>query len=301
MHMPVGRPAKQQSVSTAQHRREAMLRAVETLAAGTVDRVERHYVIERELADRLRHSTPDERLHLYQDVYDLLFQQVPDHPLVTPDIEERERVVATQTAFLSQLMPAGGVFMEVGSGDGRLSIAMASHAGTVHAVDVSTEISKCAIFPANCRFVLSTGCRIPVEPNSVHLAFSDQLMEHLHPDDAVVQLREIYAALAPQGIYLAFTPNRLSGPHDVSKFFDDDARGFHLKEYTTWELRQLLQTVGFRKVYVPMQIRGRARLVPSGPVAAIERAIGWTPRRVRRSLTLHRPMKRFLGRIAAVK
>lgn len=61
-------------------------------------------------------------------------------------------------------------------------------------------------------------------------------MEHLHPDDAYEQLQEIYNALIPGGIYICITPNRLSGPHDVSQYFDSIATGFHPKEYTTVEM-----------------------------------------------------------------
>jgi SAM-dependent methyltransferase len=278
-----------------------VVRAIETVVGGVLEGVQRHYVIERELADRLRNSTRSERLHLYQELYDLLFQRVPDHPMVTPDLELRNQVVASQLAFLRQLLPKSGVFMEVGAGDFRLAIAMAPHVRAAFAVDVSLEISRQAVFPENCHFVLSTGCDIAVPPGSVTLAFSDQLMEHLHPADAIEQLQQIYQALAPGGIYVLQTPNRLSGPHDVSKYFDTSATGFHLKEYTSWELAATLRSAGFRRVYVPVQIRGHARLVPAEPICAMERAVAWAPRRLCRSVVTRKPWKKVLGRIAAVK
>ena len=114
---------------------------------------------------------------------------MPDHPLVTPDLELRQRVVESQLKFLRPLLPADGVFMEVGAGDCRLAIAMAARVRQVVAVDVSAEISKQILFPPNCQFIISAGCQIPVAPGSVTLAFSDQLMEHLHPEDALIQLR----------------------------------------------------------------------------------------------------------------
>jgi SAM-dependent methyltransferase len=268
---------------------------------GTFESIQHHYDVEQKLADRLRHSTPAERLYLYQEMYDLLFQQVPDHPLVTPDLELRQRVVRSQFAFLQPLIPADGVFMEVGAGDCRLAIAMAARARQVIAIDVSAEISKEITFPSNCEFVVSTGCQIPVAPESVTLAFSDQLMEHLHPDDALIQLRQIYSALSLGGMYVFFTPNRLSGPHDVSKYFDTSATGLHLKEYTTWELYSILRAAGYRSVYVPFQVRGSVRFVPAGLICAMERVVAMTPRPLRRGVVLRRPMKKMLGRIAAVK
>ncbi len=39
-----------------------------------------HYEVEKELADRLRHATREERRILYGTVYDELYQRVPHHP-----------------------------------------------------------------------------------------------------------------------------------------------------------------------------------------------------------------------------
>ncbi|MCC7125977.1 MAG: class I SAM-dependent methyltransferase [Acidobacteria bacterium] len=272
-----------------------------TIAATDRHRVQHHYQVERALADRLRTSTRAERLHLYRELYDELFQQVPGHPLMQPDRALRERVVAAQLAFLRPMISPGSVFMELGAGDCRLSAAMAPHVRTVYAVDVSAEITKQTTLPANCHLVISDGCTVPVPEGSVSLAFSDQLMEHLHPADAVEQLREIHRALAPGGVYVLFTPNRLSGPHDVSKYFDVVATGFHLKEYTTGELARALRQAGFSRVHVPLHGRGGVARFPSGPISAIERAVDWTPRRVSHWVAAHQPFKKFLGRVAAVK
>jgi hypothetical protein len=73
-------------------------------------------------------------------------------------------------------------------------------------------------------------------------------MEHLHPDDAEEQLRNIYQALSPGGSYICITPNRLSGPHDTSQYFDHVATGWHLKEYSVSELYALFRAVGFSKI-----------------------------------------------------
>ena len=110
------------------------------------------------------------------------------------------------------------------------------------------------------------------------LAYSFQVMEHIHPDDALEQLRNLFAALAPGGSFFCVTPNRLNGPHDVSKFFDLEARGFHLKEYTITELEALFREVGFRKVEARLRFGGRLRAVPLGFVeglrADVERIAG---------------------------
>jgi SAM-dependent methyltransferase len=117
----------------------------------------------------------------------------------------------------------------------------------VYALDVSAEITRTDTLPANFSLILSDGTTIDVPPDSITVAYSNQLMEHLHPDDALEQLSNIYRALAPGGIYICVTPNRLTGPHDISRHFDPVATCLHLKEYTNTELMALLRRVGFRK------------------------------------------------------
>ena len=75
-------------------------------------------------------------------------------------------------------------------------------------------------------------------------------MEHLHPEDAFEQLRNIIRALAPGGRYVCITPNRLNGPHDVSSHLDREATGFHIKVYTVTELARLFRAAGFAKARV---------------------------------------------------
>ena len=76
------------------------------------------------------------------------------------------------------------------------------------------------------------------------LVFSNQLMEHLHPDDAEAELQSIFTALKPAGYYVCITPNRLTGPHDISRDFEESATGLHLKEYSTSELDSLFRRTG---------------------------------------------------------
>ena len=84
-----------------------------------------------------------------------------------------------------------------------------------------------------------------MDTNTINVVYSHQVIEHLHPDDAVTHLQEVYRVLSPGGAYICATPNRLNGPHDISKYFDREATGFHLKEYTTTELYGLFRQEGF--------------------------------------------------------
>ncbi len=43
---------------------------------------------------------------------------------------------------------------------------------------------------------------MPFDSDSIDLVISNQLMEHLHPDDAYDQLREVYRVLRDGGRYV---------------------------------------------------------------------------------------------------
>jgi SAM-dependent methyltransferase len=232
----------------------------------SLERLRAHWLIERELADRLRAASREERSWLYGSVYDELFRRVPDHPQLVwrADQAEREASTAAAHALIEHFLPPGGVFLEIGAGDCALSLRVAAAGHPVHAVEVSREIAKVDGAPANFQLLITDGREIPVRPGSVDLAYSNQLMEHLHPDDAAEQLTHIAAALRPGGRYICLTPNRLLGPADISMYFEEDtASGFHLREYSSAELRGLMRLVGFDKVEVLATLRGRARAVGS--------------------------------------
>ncbi len=194
----------------------------------TPDRLKAHYEIERELASRLRRCAPNERLGLYSVVYDELFRRVPDHPMLTRKLDANAtlRAVGSQYRLIRQFLRPETEYLEVGPGDCTLAYAVAKEVRSVHAVDVSEVISSSESRPRNFRLYLSDGVSIPVASESITFAFSNQLMEHLHPDDALTQLRNIHRALARGGTYFCITPSALSGPHDVSRFLTKSPLGF---------------------------------------------------------------------------
>lgn len=269
----------------------------------TMDQIREHYTLEKSLATRLRNSTKEERLHLYAEVYDELFSQLDHHPLVAGkrDTAAREREVADSIRFINRFTTPDSVFLEIGPGDCALSFGMAKHVQRVYAVDVSEEIMNQDDCPENCKMILSGGCDIPVPPETVTFAYSKDLMEHLHPDDAREQLEELFKALAPGGKYNCRTPNGLSGPHDVSRFFDDTPTGLHLKEYTTTELARIFRSVGFSRVTPYVWAKGHLILLPLWPVVAIEWILGFMPRSIRRGVATRLPLKRVLSRVIATK
>ena len=246
-------------------------------------RIVAHYAIERELAARLRAAPANERARVYGEVYDELFRRVPDHPQLAIDPAQRDREVSQKLRFVSRFLDRRSCLMEIGAGDCAFSLRAAPMIRRGIVVDVSQVIVSAARGTSNLEVVISDGTSLPVEPGSVDVAYSDQLMEHLHPDDALVQLANVVRAVRPGGVYICITPNRVSGPHDVSRGFDEVATGFHLREYSAQEIRTMFLTAGFTDVDFYAGGRGRYVRIPTALALSAEVAFERLPLAVRRS------------------
>jgi SAM-dependent methyltransferase len=240
----------------------------------TVDRIIAHYEIERRLADRLRAASREERPRVYSEVYSELFDSLPDHPQKRSSAETCGGRVADRIRLLAPLLGSDGNYLEIGCGNAALPMAMAPLAHEVLGLDVTDALIDYAAAPCNFRFVKTDGVDIRLPDCSVDLAHSDQLIEHLHVDDVEPQVAEIYRVLKPGGHYLCSTPNRMTGPHDISIYFDDAATGLHMKEYDYASLREVLRRAGFSSVRFPLVIRGFHLMTPPYPLLrGIERIV----------------------------
>lgn len=257
----------------------------------------RHYEIEKKLAARLRSASREERRYLYTALYDELFQQVPNHPQLLQKADSKRRLIAVsrQMLLLKRFLKPDSIFLEVGSGDSSLSREVAKYVKKVYAIDVSAEITKNEVFPQNFRLIISDGCSIPVPQGSISIAYSNNLMEHLHPEDSYDQLQNIYSALKLGGKYICITPNRISGPHDISRFFDDVATGFHLKEYTVEELSRVFAGIGFSKVHTYIGGRGIIVRFPASVIKTCERILCGLPSSLRKKISSTLPIEALLG------
>lgn len=259
------------------------------------ERLSAHYDIEKKLANRLRVSSREERGHLYASLYAELYRRVPDHPqLRQKSAAEMARKIRWQVNFLRRFIGPGTLFLEVGPGRCELALEVACRVKRVYAVDVTEVVVPPLPYPDNFLVFLSDGSHIPLRRESIHVAYSHQLMEHLHPDDAIHQMENIYQTLTPGGRYICITPNRLSGPHDISKYFDPVATGFHLKEYTTSELTPLLRQAGFSKVMLYVRVKGRFVRIPFFLIWCCEQFLSLLPDRFQKALARQFPLKHLL-------
>lgn len=262
----------------------------------TIEQLRKDYEIEKELASRLRNASKDERRVLYSSLYDEMFRRTPLHPQIinkaSPEIIEAR--VRVQMKFLRRFLKPDFIFLEIGPGDCSLSIAVTKYVHSVVGIDVSSVITNNLKLPSNFKLIVSDGSSIPVTKNSINIAYSNQLMEHLHPDDAYEQLKNVYKVLTNNGIYICSTPNKLSGPHDISKYFEKVASGFHLKEYSTCELVKLFKKAGFKSCDIYVGTKGIFVHLPYVFTWILETLLSLTPYYFRMFL-VKGPLRIFLG------
>jgi SAM-dependent methyltransferase len=146
----------------------------------------------------------------------------------------RRHLVAYETAAT---LAEGKKVIDVGCGEGYGPALLARRARKVLGVDIAPEVVEHArrqYGAENLSFRLMDVNRLEVPPQSFDLAVSLQVVEHL--PDVSGYFAEIARVLAPDGVALLSTPNRLT----ISPGSDKPRYPFHLREYTPEEFGDAL-------------------------------------------------------------
>jgi ubiquinone/menaquinone biosynthesis C-methylase UbiE len=261
----------------------------------TPEQVQEIYIQEKALAEQLLAAPRNKRSEVFLWAYDELFRRCPWHPALTEKSGlDRPDLIEHRVQKFLRLLPEPATLLnilEVGCGNGELSIGLSKHVERYVGVDVSEErikrLRKTQHETLSFRHV--EGTKMPFSDEEFDIAISMQLFEHLHPEDASVHLSEIYRVLKPGGHYFIETPNKWVGPHDISRFFSDTPEGFHLKEYSINELVTLIKESGFDRVSV---VTWWEREYSAFIARSIERIWSILPKEIRRQRTfgLHNPL-----------
>lgn len=267
----------------------------------TLEQVANHYRVEKAIADKLKRASREERKTIYATMYDELFEQVPDHPRLTKRKSDALTTQANQAklAIVRRHLAPSMTLLEFACGDCRFAFEASRHAGHVYGVDISDQRNPDDGLPDNFELIVYDGYDLSViADDSVDLVFSDQLIEHFHPEDTRLHFELALKKLKPGGRYVFRTPHWLSGPHDVSRFFSDVPQGFHLKEWTVREIRAMLLEAGYSRFEAYWNAREHTIALPCAYFAAYEALVGRLPKKHTRRFT-----KYFLPSIcgAAIK
>ncbi len=266
-------------------------------------RVVRQYICEINLSNKLRNANDTERLGLYSKVYDDFFKSQPDHPMVKRTknkVYSRDRS-KRHASLIRRFSKSTDIILEIGCGDCGTSIELSKYCKKVIGVDVTRELKESKL-PYNFNFQLSDGVSINTKESSVNIVYSNMLIEHLHPKDAKTQTKNAYKVLKKGGMYICSTVHKYFGPADVSLYFENTPKGFHLKEYSNFELYKLFKKCGFSKMWLYTGIRRHPIKLPIYFSIFIEFILGSFPYEIRKKLSQQTIFRKFInGQFIAIK
>lgn len=242
------------------------------------EELQKQYLFEKELAEKLKNSSKDERKNLYSQIYN----DFENKKFETSPPQNTSKKVNYRLKLVKKFTDPTKSLIEIGAGNCNFAIEIAKYVKNVIAIDVIDSPIKET--PENYKYIRFDGFNIPTEPKSIDIAISDQVMEHIHEDDALDQLKNIYNCIKDSGKYICFTPNKTTGPWDISRHFDNEATGLHLKEYTYQEMSTLLKKVGFKKSEFYIGFKGHYLKAPTQILILLEKLFSKIPDRLRKFL-----------------
>jgi SAM-dependent methyltransferase len=219
-----------------------------------------HWGLEKSLRDELLASSAQNRWEVFERCYSTLYGELY---WLNQFSSQSENDVGEFADWFDIIGSKPRTIFEVGSGKGRLILALAERGHHCKGTEVTRERgAKWAQSHPNLTWGTTDGVNLELfEPaNHYDLVISDQVVEHLHPDDLLPHFQGAHKILKSDGKYIFRTPHVCIGPSDVSRVFGtDQPMGMHLKEYTYKELCHALREAGFRKVTTPLRVPRQLR------------------------------------------
>lgn len=209
-----------------------------------LDEAFQHADLEGALTDAVLATTPETRAAAFAEAYSRLYAELP----------WMNRSEATHNALdlnaWSMLIGRNKKILEIGSGRGQLIRHLASQGNLCHATEITTERGeKFVESEAGVQWLATDGVNLSrfAQESFYDVVISDQVFEHLHPDDHVTHLAEARKLLKDGGRYILRAPHRATGPHDISAIFGFDKAVFlHLCEPDYELMERVTRAAGFR-------------------------------------------------------
>jgi SAM-dependent methyltransferase len=224
------------------------------------DMILKHWDLEKELTRRLLNSKADNRLETFESCYSTLYSELK---WLNEYVDKGTSRSAKEREFKKWLEligpPSTQRIYEVGSGKAELISFIAQHGYPCTATEITRERGK-KHSTSNITWKGSDGVHLGryEQHESFDVVISDQMIEHIHPDDTQEHFCGVYDILEPRGRYIFRVPHRFTGPHDVSRIFKcKKALGMHLRELTFGETRSLAKAAGFTELGVVLIDSGR--------------------------------------------
>lgn len=218
----------------------------------TEEMILHHWKLEQEIASELRQSTPENRWEVFERCYSRFYSELPWLNQYTGKGDSKPPFERYQDWLAVIGTPPKRVY-EIGSGEGEMITYLAEIGFDCRASEITRERGQETVSQGipNLSWGTSDGIHLEqFEPeNHYDVVLSDQVIEHLHPEDIHRHFSSVSRILAPGGFYIFNTPHRFTGPYDISRVFNcDEPKGMHLHEYTFRELVWVAKETGFREV-----------------------------------------------------
>lgn len=223
----------------------------------TEEMILQHWELEKGLTKELLKSIPENRWKIFEMCYSKLYKEL----WWLNQFTGAGRIVQYPLLYKSWVdiigKPPKKIY-EIGSGKGEMIAYLASCGFDCKATEITSERGR--------KYVLEQSSLSWGNSDGVHLdrfeaidsydvVIADQVIEHLHPDDLFEHFKCAFSILSKEGRYILTTPHRYTGPSDISKVFNrDEPIGMHLKEYTYYELKKLLEQAGFKDIYTVLRV-----------------------------------------------
>lgn len=224
-----------------------------------------HWNLEKRLTAELLESNPEDRWATFDRCYTNLYTELEwlnQFSGMAECASPRERFAG----WLELIGPPPKRIYEIGSGKGDLIAFLADHGYDCRATEITRARGEKLLSPRSHTgtkpsWGVSDGVYLDKfePPGTYDVLISDQLIEHIHPEDLESHLRGAYSILKSGGRYIFNTPSKYTGPHDVSRVFKRPApECMHLKEYACREMVEMTRRAGFRYVrygFVPRRFQ----------------------------------------------
>jgi 2-polyprenyl-3-methyl-5-hydroxy-6-metoxy-1,4-benzoquinol methylase len=210
-----------------------------------------HFIREKAICNKIRNTDrrSAERTELFKEVYTIAHEATKkyiDTGFLTPDVSFKENLCR----LANKLFKKPGSMLELGCGKGYLLRAMDKLGWKCKGVDIDTSgaLDEVKDKIQQADIVSFRDIR------KYDLIIVDQVLEHIPKQDCHYFLGNVYSMLKRGGFLVSCTPNRLNGPHDVSRWFlplGAVAEGTHFNEMTLEETISAMKSCGFLNFKIP--------------------------------------------------
>jgi SAM-dependent methyltransferase len=218
----------------------------------------RAFEIERAFHDAiLRETDAPKRQAMYKDVYASVLPLYSANTTSSCPPPSKDYLVQLFRRELD-----GKSVLEVGCGQGTFLRAAERLLNCQRLVGIDVAASQDVCADSQVKFIQGDIVDFSVD-TPFDVVFSDNVIEHLAAADLPMHLNAVRRALRNGGLFIIIVPNRLFGPHDVTRIKDVSysnriaSQGTHLNEMTYSELIPILRSHAFAEFRFPWMILNR--------------------------------------------